>query len=51
MTARQTDKRSERECQLYVTAEGTDAFMWGHTGVCYRRYRLIFTLAGNAPGV
>lgn len=25
MTARQTDKRRERECQLYVTAEGVEA--------------------------
>lgn len=36
MTARQTDKRRRWERQLYVTAEWVDAFMPGHTGVCYR---------------
>lgn len=29
MTARRTDKRRERRCQLYVTAEGADGFMLG----------------------
>ena len=36
VTARQMDKRGDWECQLYVTAEGVDAFMLGHMGVCYR---------------